>query len=102
MLEALTAGVPVVGWPLFAEQKINAMWFCDNGVGELIEGTGLQRQRLVPAAEIAEVIGKVAEKTGGENDVYRAAARKWGKILASAQEPEGSSSKDLKQLVEEF
>jgi UDP:flavonoid glycosyltransferase YjiC (YdhE family) len=56
ILESIATGVPVVAWPMFADQQINALNLMGKGTGWLIEGTGLISKTVIYAAEIQEAI----------------------------------------------
>ncbi|OQV25493.1 putative UDP-glycosyltransferase 73D1 [Hypsibius exemplaris] len=97
--EAMYEGVPIVGWPLFGDQSDNAEWFCDNGIGEKVEGTGRVSETTVPAADIAGIIRKVGDWDDAARRSYRINAAKWRDVLREAVGPTGSSTRDFADLV---
>ncbi|XP_055332398.1 uncharacterized protein LOC129584288 [Paramacrobiotus metropolitanus] len=95
-LETLTNGLPLVCWPMFADQLVNARWLVKAGAAEMLEGTGMKPKRVVPAQEIADIIVKVSGHASGEP--YRTAAKQWQKEIAAAIGSGGSSSNDIARL----
>ena len=55
-LEVLQAGLPVICWPIFAEQLINSILLVDKGLALLVQGTGLMSEKVVQEQEISDVI----------------------------------------------
>ncbi|OQV22739.1 putative UDP-glycosyltransferase 72D1 [Hypsibius exemplaris] len=100
-LETLTYGVPVVAWPMFADQLINAEWLEEEGVGKLIHGTGLMRQRIVPGEEIASVLREVMGVEEGKENSYTR-HRNWQRKIRTALDVGGTSYQELAELVKLF
>lgn len=98
VLESVSAGVPLVAWPMFAEQLINAEWLVTNGVALLIPGTGIRRGRIVPAKEIVQAIAEVVGLPGQTNK-FLEAAKYWAEEARLALTNEGSSSRDLLRFI---
>lgn len=100
VLESVVHGVPLIVWPLFAEQRLNAVMLCDDDglkvglkVTPKVEDGG-----IVEKEEIARVVRKLMdfgdEEVGGirrRMSVLKDAARK-------AIEEHGSSAKMLSQF----
>uniref|UniRef100_A0ACD5ZLP0 Uncharacterized protein n=1 Tax=Avena sativa TaxID=4498 RepID=A0ACD5ZLP0_AVESA len=96
-LESAVHGVPVVAWPLYAEQRMNAV-VLERGVGvalrprEREDGGG-----VVPRAEVAAAVKGLMEGEKGcavrrrAGDLQLAAARAWS--------PEGSSRRALEDVA---
>ena len=64
VLEGITAGVPMLCWPLYAEQKMNKVFMVEEyGVG--VEMVGWQ-QGLVTAEEVEAKVRLVMESEKGE------------------------------------
>ncbi|OWA50094.1 putative UDP-glycosyltransferase 84A1 [Hypsibius exemplaris] len=94
--EALASGTPMVCWPMFADQLMNAEWLEREGVGKLITGTGIAANRLVPACEIAGLLAFVADKTNG----HKEAAKVWQAKIQTALAVGGSSTAEFENLVQ--
>ncbi|PKU84724.1 7-deoxyloganetin glucosyltransferase-like [Dendrobium catenatum] len=92
-LESLTAGVPMICWPFFAEQQTNCLYSCtDWGVGMEIDNN-VKRE---------EVEGMIREMMAGEKGrAMRAKAAEWKESAAKAISPLGSSSVNLEKVIEE-
>jgi UDP-glucosyltransferase 85A len=103
-LEALFGGVPVVAWPMFSDQKMNAKWLVQKGVGLMLKGTGYNAQRVVANEEVSLVIREVAgwEKKEDGGQSYRISAETWRNVLQKCPEPEGSSHYDLMKFAASF
>lgn len=59
ILESISQGVPMIAWPLFAEQHLNASILLKAGIAKLVNGTkkiGDDYGRLVPSQEILETL----------------------------------------------
>nr|CAB3474173.1 unnamed protein product [Digitaria exilis] len=95
MLEGVMAGVPMLCWPLYAEQKMNKVFMTqDMGVGMEIEGymTG-----FVKADEVEAKVRLVLESEEGRELKARVAARK--KEAEAAFEAGGSSHAAFLQFL---
>ncbi|KQK05280.1 anthocyanidin 5,3-O-glucosyltransferase [Brachypodium distachyon] len=87
VLEALMAGVPMLCWPLYAEQKMNKVLMVEEmKVG--VELVGWQ-QRLVKASELEGKVRLIMDSEEGRELRLRAAAHKEG--AAAAWDDGGSS-----------
>ncbi|CAL5064823.1 unnamed protein product [Urochloa decumbens] len=53
-LEAMAAGVPVLAWPLFAEQRMNAVKLASEAVGLALRVTPREEDGVVPREEVAK------------------------------------------------
>ena len=98
-IEAMFWGVPVAGWPMFGDQFGNAEWFRGHGVGEVITTTGGSSTEVVPAEEIARVVRTVAQWDDAGGSTYQRKATEWKEVLRKAIGPDGSSTKDLQELM---
>jgi UDP:flavonoid glycosyltransferase YjiC (YdhE family) len=95
MLEGVMAGVPMLCWPLYAEQKMNKVFMTqDMGVGVEMEGcqTGFVKAEVVEAK-----VRLVTEAEEGRQLRVRVAART--KEAAAAMEPGGSSHAAFAQFL---
>jgi UDP-glucoronosyl and UDP-glucosyl transferase len=99
-IESLACGVPVVAWPMFADQKLNALELVKKGSGLLIEGTGMVSKRLIPAEEIKEaVLGAAGFDQQDRGSTCRGAAQKWRDTFKAATAPDGTSQRDFLELI---
>ncbi|CAL5051901.1 unnamed protein product [Urochloa decumbens] len=93
--ESIWAGVPMVCWPGFADQYINAKYTCGEwGVGLRLD-EALRREQV--AAHVEEMMGD----TEKAREMRRNAAR-WKAEAEAAAAPGGSSYQSLDRLVEEL
>ncbi|KAG2605427.1 (R)-mandelonitrile beta-glucosyltransferase-like [Panicum virgatum] len=93
--ESIWAGVPMVCWPGFADQYINARYTCGEwGVGLRLD-EALRREQV--AAHVEELMGDTARA----REMRRNAAR-WKAAAEAATAPGGSSYESLGRLVEEL
>ncbi|CAL9749442.1 unnamed protein product, partial [Musa acuminata subsp. burmannicoides] len=106
VLEGVSAGLPMVTWPLSTEQFMNEKLV----VGVLrvgvraAEGPGstLEEERaVVGAAELARAVGWVMD-SGEEAERMRRRAREYGETARAAVKEGGSSHKGLSDLIEEI
>ncbi|KAJ6965137.1 hypothetical protein NC652_003142 [Populus alba x Populus x berolinensis] len=103
-LEAVTAGVPLVTWPLYAEQFDNEKLITDVlkigiGVGAL-EWSRYAKKILVRKDDIEKAI--VQLMVGEEAEEIRNRARELQEMARNAMEEGGSSYSDLTALLEEL
>ncbi|CAL4975235.1 unnamed protein product [Urochloa decumbens] len=99
-LEAVAAGVPVMAWPLFAEQRMNAVMLSSSPEGGGV-GVALRVRDgvvLVPREEVAAV---ARELMVGEEGA--AARRKVQELRAAAEKtaaPDGPARRELAAVVD--
>ncbi|XP_074592503.1 UDP-glycosyltransferase 88F3-like [Curcuma longa] len=94
ILEAVVAGVPMLGWPLYAEQRMNKVFLVEEmQVAAAVEGY----EGLVPAEEIETKVRWLMESEGGRRLRERAADIK--EMAAAAVGEGGSSQAALGELV---
>ncbi|KAK7350508.1 hypothetical protein VNO77_09206 [Canavalia gladiata] len=94
-LESLLQGVPLITWPLFAEQRMNAVLLCEGlkvGLRPRVNENG-----LVERVEVAEVIKCLME--GEEGGKMRKRMKELKEAGTDAIKQDGSSTKTLSQLV---
>ncbi|GAU95661.1 hypothetical protein RvY_07244 [Ramazzottius varieornatus] len=88
-LEAMTGGKPVVCWPQFADQLINAETLVERNTGRMLSAAGLKLDgEFVPASRIEEAI-RAAKKNHAED------AKKWGEQFQTAWKVDGCSREEL-------
>lgn len=94
IIESLCAGVPVICWPLFADQPINCSYAC-------IEwGVGMEIDNNVRRDEVETLIRNLM---GGEEcKKMREKAKHWRKVAEEATVPNGSSSINLDRFINEM
>jgi hypothetical protein len=98
MLEALAAGVPMLAWPMAADQFFNAELLVEEAcvaVRACTGGLGVSPDAGELATVLADAIGK-----GGVG--VRARAKEFAAEVARATKEGGSSHEDLNALVEEI
>ncbi|GAB4847275.1 hypothetical protein Ancab_026317 [Ancistrocladus abbreviatus] len=93
MMETITAGVPVICWPFFADQFTNTRYACvDWGIGAEID----------PEVKRDEVEGLVKEVMGGVSGKrMRGRAAAWKKEAEKATDIGGSSYSNFCRLIQE-
>ncbi|KAF3955112.1 hypothetical protein CMV_019637 [Castanea mollissima] len=102
-LEGFFAGLPMVTWPVFAEQFFN-----ENFVTQILRigvAVGAQQwARFVGDSIKSEAIEKAVFRimVGAEAEEIRSRARELGKKAKKAVEEGGSSYSDLSSLIEEL
>ncbi|KAJ1263747.1 hypothetical protein BS78_09G210100 [Paspalum vaginatum] len=79
VLEGITAGVPMICWPLYAEQKMNKVFMVEYGVG--VEMVGWQ-QGLVKAEEVETKVRFVMESEDGDKLRAKVMAHKQAAAMA--------------------
>ncbi|KAJ0986296.1 hypothetical protein J5N97_004652 [Dioscorea zingiberensis] len=97
-LEAVCAGVPMIGWPLYAEQKLNIV-FLEKEMKLAVSMKGYDKG-LVPAEEVETRVKWLMESDGGKELRKRTLAAKEAAI--AALEEGGSSRAALARLVSEW
>ncbi|XP_074568780.1 anthocyanidin 5,3-O-glucosyltransferase-like [Curcuma longa] len=102
VLEAITAGVAMVAWPLYAEQRLNKVFLVDQ-MKLAVAMEGYDRE-MVTAEEVETTLRWVMESEGGRELRERAVAIK--ERAAEARREGGSSQLAMQELttrdLEEF
>ncbi|CAN6300499.1 unnamed protein product [Urochloa humidicola] len=109
VMETITAGVPVLTWPMVFEQFITERFVTQViSIGERLwpEGAGVRSTRyeeheLVPAKIIAQTIAKFMEK-GGAADAARKRVKELSPKAHAAMAEGGTSRRDLHQLIDDL
>nr|UHB15573.1 UDP-glycosyltransferase [Paris polyphylla] len=95
ILEAICTGVPMVGWPLYAEQRVNIIFLVEEmKLAAAMEGYD---SPLVSAEEVETRVGWLMDSDGGRELRLRTEAAK--KAAATALQEGGSSREALVELV---
>ncbi|CAK8561899.1 unnamed protein product [Lathyrus sativus] len=90
VLESLTNGVPMVAWPLYAEQRMNATFLAEElGVG--VKTTASLTKNLVGREEIARLVTNLVGQNGKNNHRMRDKVREI-KVSAEKALCQGGSS----------
>uniref|UniRef100_A0A0D9V3C5 Glycosyltransferase n=1 Tax=Leersia perrieri TaxID=77586 RepID=A0A0D9V3C5_9ORYZ len=106
-LEAVTAGVPMVTWPRYADQFYNEKLITEVlkvgvGVGSVDFASKLENRRVIIGGEVvAEAIGRVMGD-GEEGEAIRKKATELGVKARGALEKGGSSYDDVGRLMDEL
>ncbi|KAJ3271448.1 hypothetical protein HDV01_006654 [Terramyces sp. JEL0728] len=95
-LEAISGGVPLIAWPIFAEQLINGMMILTKGMGTLMQNTGLFSKKVLETPEIIATIRQVLPEDG--SSPFKAKLEYYQKELWEAIKPSGDSYKELQSL----
>ncbi|KAG6481089.1 anthocyanidin 5,3-O-glucosyltransferase-like [Zingiber officinale] len=94
-LEAITAGVAMVAWPLYAEQRLNKVFMVDQmNLAVAMEGYD---RKMVTAEEVEAKLRWVMESEGGKELRERAAAMK--EKAAEARREGGSSQLAMLEVI---
>jgi hydroquinone glucosyltransferase len=95
VLESVVKGVPMIAWPLFAEQRTNAALVTDGlkvSLRPKVSGNG-----IVMKEEIAKVVKTLME--GSKDEQVRKRMKHLQHFAASALKEDGSSTKALSSLA---
>ncbi|XP_052196708.1 anthocyanidin 5,3-O-glucosyltransferase-like [Diospyros lotus] len=98
VLEAVCAGVPMVAWPLYAEQRLNRVLLVEQM--KLALSMNESDGGFVAAAEVEERVRELMESEAGKAARERAKAAKEGSMAALSDG--GSSLAALTKLVESW
>ncbi|AET01253.1 UDP-glucosyltransferase family protein [Medicago truncatula] len=94
-LESVVYGVPLITWPLYAEQRTNAVLLCEGlkvGLRPRVNENG-----IVERVEIAELIKCLME--GEEGGKLRNNMKEFKEAASSVHKEDGSTTKTLSQLA---
>ncbi|KAM7511909.1 hypothetical protein LguiB_010784 [Lonicera macranthoides] len=98
ILESVVNGIPLIAWPLYAEQKMNAVMLSEDIKVALRLKTG--ENGLVGQAEIAKVVKGLME--GEEGKGLRNRMRGLKDSAAKVLSEDGSSTKSLAELANKW
>ncbi|GKV04801.1 hypothetical protein SLEP1_g16908 [Rubroshorea leprosula] len=98
-LETIVHGVPMIAWPLYAEQKMNATVLAED-IGVAIKPKVKTGQTVVGREQIARVVRMVIE--GDEGNTIRRRVRELKETATKALDAGGSSHESVCRVVEEW
>jgi hypothetical protein len=106
VLEGVTAGVPLLTWPLVFEQFITERFVTDVlRIGERVwdgpRSVRYEEKAVVPAAAVARAVARFLEP-GGAGDAARLRAQELAAEAHAAVAEGGSSYRDLRRLVDDM
>ncbi|XVF10440.1 hypothetical protein REPUB_Repub07fG0183200 [Reevesia pubescens] len=96
VLESIVHGVPLIAWPLYAEQKMNAVLLQD-GLKVAVR-VKVNEERLVRREDIAKYAKQLID--GDEGQLLRTRMRKLKDAATMALSPNGTSTKSLAKVAE--
>ncbi|XP_021807922.1 7-deoxyloganetin glucosyltransferase-like [Prunus avium] len=90
-VESLTAGVPMLCWPFFADQQMDCRYTCNEW------GIGMEISNDVKRDEVEKLIKELMKGEKGKK--MKNKVMEWKKLAEEATGPHGSSSTNLENLV---
>ncbi|KAF3445117.1 hypothetical protein FNV43_RR14810 [Rhamnella rubrinervis] len=90
-IESLSSGVPMLCWPFFGDQPTNCRYTCKEW------GIGMEINKDVKRDEVEKLVRELMKGEKGKE--MKKNVLKWKKLAEDATSPNGSSSKDLDNLV---
>ena len=94
----MTAGVPTLAWPLYAEQRMNDVMLSERAGLALRPSKGsIRDDGIVPREEVAAVARELI--AGHKGAAAREKARELQKTAAKAWAPDGPSRRAFKAVV---
>ncbi|KAL6136331.1 hypothetical protein ACLB2K_061627 [Fragaria x ananassa] len=99
-MEAICAGVPILAWPMMAEQPLNARMVVEEiKVGLRVETCDGSVRGFVKAEGLEKMVKKLMEEEEGE--VVRKKVKELSEVARRAVEEGGSSWQTLQSLIDE-
>ncbi|XP_048432885.1 7-deoxyloganetin glucosyltransferase-like [Pyrus x bretschneideri] len=93
-MESVSAGVPMLCWPFFANQQTNCHCTCKEW------GIGTEIDKNVKRDEVEKLVRELMQGEKGKRMKHE--AMEWKKLAEEANGPHGSSSANLEKLVNQF
>ncbi|KAM5580246.1 hypothetical protein ABKV19_009807 [Rosa sericea] len=90
-IESLTAGVPMLCWPFFGDQQTNCFYTCNKW------GIGMEISNDVNRDEVEKLVRELMEGEDGKK--MKTKIMEWKKLAEEATAPDGSSFRNLDNLV---
>ncbi|XVE87263.1 hypothetical protein DITRI_Ditri18aG0102700 [Diplodiscus trichospermus] len=97
VMESIVNGVPMIAWPLYSEQKMNAALLTEE-IGASIRAKAVKPDGLVGKEEIKSMVRRILVENEGQN--IRARIKELKNSAAKAWTQGGSSCKSLSQVAE--
>ena len=94
IIETISAGVPMLCWPFFADQQTNCWYACNEW------GLGMEIDNYVKRDEVEKLVRELME--GDKGKQMKSNAVEWKKLAEEATAPYGSSSINLDTLVNQL
>nr|URA11572.1 UDP-glucuronosyl and UDP-glucosyl transferase [Bacopa monnieri] len=95
-LESITSGIPMIAWPLYAEQRLNATLLVEE-LGVAVRPKVLPTKEVVGREEIEEMVRTLMERKEGE--VMRDKVKQLKISASRALRSDGSSHKLMAQML---
>ncbi|PIN23089.1 UDP-glucuronosyl and UDP-glucosyl transferase [Handroanthus impetiginosus] len=95
-LESITSRVPMIAWPLYAEQRMNATLLVEEA-GVALQPHTLPTKEVVEREEIATLVRKLIQDKEGET--LRNRVKQLNMIATKALRPGGSSHKSMAEIL---
>ncbi|XP_002529831.2 linamarin synthase 1 [Ricinus communis] len=96
VMESICGGVPVIGWPFFAEQQTNCRYACTSW------GIGMEVNRDFRSEEIVDLLREMMEGENGKQMKQKALGWKKKAEEATNVDGYGSSYNNFNRLVKEI
>ena len=96
-MESIINGVPMIAWPLYSEQKMNAAMLTEE-IGASIRAKAVESDGLVGREEIKSMVRRILVDSEGQN--IRARIKELKNSAAKALTEGGSSYNSLSQVAE--
>ncbi|XP_068335672.1 7-deoxyloganetin glucosyltransferase-like [Pyrus communis] len=93
-LESVSAGVPMLCWPFFADQPTNCHCTCKRW------GIGMEINNVVKRDDVEKLVRELME--GEKGTRMKNKAMEWKKLAEEATGPQGSSFANLEKLVNQI
>ncbi|CAL9013410.1 unnamed protein product [Prunus brigantina] len=90
-VESITAGVPMLCWPFFGDQQMDCRYTCNEW------GIGMEISNDVKRDEVGKLVKELMEGEMGKK--MKNKVMEWKKLAEEATGPDGSSSTNLENLV---
>ena len=100
-LEGITKGVPMIVWPLYAEQRMNATMLADE-MGVAVRPKELPGNAVIGREEIAAMVRKIMAEEDEEGKAIRTKVKELQRSAEKACAQGGSSYQNFARVVKLF